>query len=155
MSAADRSAKSFVLAQLGDRRFALPADTIVELAPSLPLHHFPHTSPLLVGVIVRRARIVPVFDAASVLVGKRSSAHHFYLVARRDVGKASELSAIPVDAECELTSAELLPSEAGRPRYVRGRIAVGEELIDVLDFESLVSEAAAAEQGGNRQEGAG
>jgi chemotaxis signal transduction protein len=152
MRAADRAGQSFVLAQLGSRRFALPADTVVELAPSLPLHHFPHTSPLLVGVIIRRSRIVPVFDAACLLVGKRSSTHHFYLVARRNFGNASELSAIPVDAECELTSAELQPSAAGRPPYVRGRIAVGEEFIDVLDFDALVAEAAVSERGPEARE---
>jgi chemotaxis signal transduction protein len=152
MSTADRAAQSFVLAQLGNLRFALPAETIVELAPSLPLHRFPHTSRLLVGVIIRRSRIVPVFDAASLLVGKRSSAHHFYLVARRNFGDASELSAIPVDAECELTSAELQPSGPGRPVYVRGRIAVGEELIDVLDFDALVAEAAPSERGPEARE---
>jgi chemotaxis signal transduction protein len=143
MSAASRSAKSYVLAQLGNRRFALPAETIVELAPSTPLHQFPHTSPMLVGVIVRRSRIVPVFDAAALLMGRRSSAHHFYLIARRNLGgTTSELSAIPVDAECELASAELEPSEAGQPAYVRGRIAIGDELIDVLDFETLVAQTA-------------
>jgi chemotaxis signal transduction protein len=154
MKAADPSAKSYVLAQLGNRRFALRADTIAELAPSLPLHRFPHTSPIVVGVIVRRSHIVPVFDAASVLIGRRSSAHHFYLIARRDLGSRSELSAIPVDAECELASAELQPSEPGQPPYVRGRIAVGEEFIDVLDFEALVTHAACAQRGAPTRESA-
>jgi chemotaxis signal transduction protein len=94
-------------------------------------------------VIVRRSRIVPVFDAGVMLVGRRSSAHHFYLIARRNLGhNTSELSAIPVEAECELASAELEPSEAGQPAYIRGRIAVGDELIDVLDFETLVAQTA-------------
>lgn len=143
MNSASASANSYVLAQLGNLRFALSADTIVELAPSTPLHQFPHTSAILLGVIVRRSRIVPVFDAAAMLVGRHSSAHHFYLIARRNLGHSmSELSAIPVDAECELASAELQPSEAGQPAYIRGRIAVGDELIDVLDFETLVAQTA-------------
>ena len=129
---------SFVLLQLGKRRFALPASLIVELAPPLPLHTFPHTSALLSGVIIRRSRVVPVYDASQILIGRRSSLHRFYLIARRDFGKLSELSAIPVDGECELVSGEMQPPATGEPTYVKGRIAVNEEAVNVLDFEALV-----------------
>jgi chemotaxis signal transduction protein len=129
---------SFVLLQLGSRRFALPAGTVAELAPPVQLHSFPHTSPLVCGVIVRRSRIVPVYDASPVLTGQRSAAHRFYLIARRDFARTSELSAIPVDGECELVNSELQPASSDDPAYVKGRVAVGEDLISVLDFEALV-----------------
>lgn len=138
MSASGDGPSSFVLLQLGRRHFALPAGIVAELAPPLPLHSFPHTSPMLSGVIVRRSRIVPVYDASQVLMGKASSLHRFYLIARRDFGKTSELSAIPVDGECELVTGEMQPGEPGDPAYVSGRLAVGEEVVQVLDFESLV-----------------
>ena len=64
-----RERDSFVLLQVGDRRFALPARIVAELAPPVRLQHFPHRSPLLAGVIVRRGRIVPVYDAGPVLIG--------------------------------------------------------------------------------------
>ena len=140
------SAGSFVLLQLGSRRFALPAAGVAELAPPLPLHSFPHTSPLVSGVIVRRSRIVPVYDASRVLIGKHSSAHRFYLIARREFGRTSELSAIPVDGECELVSGEMRPRVPADPAYVSGRLAVGEELVDVLDFEALVLQQQPAPQ---------
>jgi chemotaxis signal transduction protein len=140
---ADNSASSFVLLQLGNRRFALPAAIVAELAPPLPLHTFPHTSPLVSGVIIRRSRIVPVYDASPVLIGRRSSIHRFYLIARREFGKASELSAIPVDGECELITGEMQPTETGQPLHVAGRVAVGDEFVDVLDFAALVQQPAA------------
>lgn len=135
---------SFVLLQLGNRRFALPAGAVAELAPPVQLHSFPHTSPLVCGVIVRRSRIVPVYDASPVLTGRRSAAHRFYLIARRGFGKASELSAIPVDGECELVNGEMQPPSADAPSYVKGRVAVGEELINVLDFETLALQESGA-----------
>lgn len=138
MTASTDSGASFVLLQLGSRRFALPASTIAELAPPVHLHSFPHTSPLLCGVIIRRSRIVPVYDAGPILTGGPSAAHRFYLIARRMFGKASELSAMPVDGECELVSGEMEPAALQDPAYVKGRIAVGEELVTVLDFEALV-----------------
>ena len=67
---ANAKENSFVLLQIGNRRVALPAAHVAELAPPVRLHTFPHTTPLLAGVIVRRGRIVPVFDTEPVLGGK-------------------------------------------------------------------------------------
>lgn len=136
---ASSSPESFILMQLGERRFALPANIVTELAPPVRLHTFPHASPLVSGVIVRRARIVPVYDASSVLVGKQVSSHRFYLIARREFGKFSELSAIPVDGECELGTGEMQPPPSGKPHYVAGVLPIGEESLDVLNFEALVT----------------
>jgi chemotaxis signal transduction protein len=130
---------SFVLLQVGQRRFALPADNVAELAPPVRLHQFPHTSPLVAGVIVRRGHIVPVYDAGVVLAGTVPSVHRFYLIARRDFERTSELSAIPVNGECELATGELQSRLPEQPSYVSGKLAIGEELLDVLDFEKLVT----------------
>jgi chemotaxis signal transduction protein len=136
---AAHSSDSFVLLQLGSRRFALPASQVAELAPPLKIHMFPHTSDIVSGVIIRRSRIVPVYDASSVLIGRSSNVHRFYLIARREFGTASELSAIPVDGECELVTAEMQPRHPEQPVYVVGRVPVADELVDVLDFEAVVS----------------
>ncbi len=139
MTAANRTSDgSFVLMQLGTRRFALPSDIVAELAPPVRLHSFPHSAPLLAGVIVRRGHVVPVYDVAPILLGRSASQHRFYLIALRDFGKVSEPSAIPVDGECELASAEIQPPDAGQPAYVSGRLTLGGESVDVLDLEALV-----------------
>jgi len=130
---------SFIVMQIGKRHFALPADTVVELAPPVRLHRFPHTSPLLAGVIVRRGRIVPVYDAASVLVGSSAFTQRFYLIARRCTGKSADFGAIPVNGECELASGEVLAPPADHPAYVTGTLAFNDESIDVLDFSALAS----------------
>lgn len=130
---------SFVLLQVGESRFALPAGNVAELAPPLRLHQFPHTSPLVAGVIVRRGHIVPVYDAGLVLASKVPSVHRFYLIARREFDEATELSAIPVNGECELATGEVQPCSSEQPSYVSGELTVGEETLDVLDFEKLVT----------------
>ena len=137
--AENAASRSFVLLQVGERRFALPADIVTELAPPVRLHTFPHTAPLISGVIVRRAHIVPVYDTSSVLTGKEIFSHRFYLIARREFGKASELSAIPLDGECELATGQMQPAAPGSPKYVAGALEIGNESIDVLDFEALVT----------------
>jgi chemotaxis signal transduction protein len=131
--------KSFVLLQIGERRFALKADAVAELAPPVKLHTFPHTSPSISGVIVRRGHVVPVYDAGPMLMGKSSAAQRFYLIARRRNGKAPEFGAIPVNGECELATADLLPTPEGRPVYVSGTLTIGEESVEVLDLDALIA----------------
>jgi chemotaxis signal transduction protein len=136
------SAASFVLLQLGNRRFALPAGIVSELAPPVRLHTFPHKTPLVSGVIVRRGRIVPVYDAAAILLGRTCSVHRFYLIARRDFDGRSEASAIPVSGECELATAEMQPPSGDQAPFISGRIHIDGEPIDVLNFEVLAASTA-------------
>ena len=135
MSAANT--KSYVLLRIGDRRFALPSAEVSELAPPLRLHQFPHNSPLVSGIIVRRGRLVPVYDVCPLLTGKNSPSHQFYLVARRHFGTASEPAAIPVNGDSELVTADAV--QVTSPKYVSGVLMIGEESIEVLDLDSLVA----------------
>ena len=88
--AAERA--SYVLLRIGNKRFALPSRGIVELAPPVRLHDFPHSSKFVAGVIVRRGRIVPVFDVAPLLTGRESPLHRFYLIANLAYGATHEAS---------------------------------------------------------------
>jgi chemotaxis signal transduction protein len=135
MSAAN--AKSYVLLQIGNRRFALPSAEVSELAPPVRLHQFPHNSPLVSGIIVRRGRLVPVYDVCPLLTGKNSPSHQFYLVARRHFGSASEPAAIPVNGDSELVTADAV--QVTSPNYVSGILMIGEESIEILDLDSLVA----------------
>jgi chemotaxis signal transduction protein len=120
------------------------ADIVEELAPPVRLHSFPHSSPLIVGVIVRRGHVVPVYDVGPVLFGKASPAHRFYLVARRQFGETVESSAIPVNGECELATGEVEPPREGRPEYVAGILTTADEKLEILNFEVLMTTPAAA-----------
>jgi len=137
---------SFVVLQVGSRRFALPADNVVELAPPVRLHKFPHQTALIVGVIVRRGRIVPVYDAGSLLGGRSSSAQRFYLIAKRRVGKAVEFAAVPVNGECELATGEVAAPPPDGPSWLTGAISFKGEAADVLDLDALVTRKLAADQ---------
>jgi chemotaxis signal transduction protein len=145
-------ANTYVLLQLANRRFALTSGIVSELAPPVRLHTFPHTSPLVSGVIVRRGHIVPVYDVASILLGRSSSVHRFYLIARRDFPDGPESSAIPVSGECELTTAEMQEvSDDSRP-YISGRLLIDGESIEVLNFDALVAKDVPPDKGPRRTE---
>lgn len=134
-------ANSFVLFPLGKKRFALPAERVTELARPDRLQAFPHTTPLLTGVLLRRGRVVPVCDIAQVLIGPGAPSRKFYLIANRHFDGQPEWAAIPVTGECKLQAAEMLPPTGRLPRYVRGLLSLENEIIQVLDLD-LVAEAA-------------
>jgi len=135
-------AQPFVLFPLGTKRFALPAGIVTELAQPDRLQPFPHTTPLLTGVLVRRGRIVPVYDIAEVLVGKNGPARKFYLIANREFDGAREWTAIPVTGECELASAEPVARTGSLPHYVTGLLSLHDEIVEIVDLERI------AESGG-------
>lgn len=135
---------SFVLFPMGEKRFALPAEIVTELAREDEPQTFPHTTPWLAGVLLRRGRIVPVCDVAPVLIGPRAPTRKFYLIANRSLSSGDEWTAIPVSGECELTQCELLPVTGKLPEYVSGLLALREEIVEVLDLDRLlVAEARA------------
>src|SRR5260370_16868923 len=92
--------QSCVLLRLGERRFAVAAKQIAELVAPSRVFRFPHRTPKLEGVILRRGRIVPVCDVSEMLVGKRLTSRRFYLIAVRNYGTQRECIAIPVTGEC-------------------------------------------------------
>jgi chemotaxis signal transduction protein len=142
---------AFVLLNLGRHRFALSSENIAELAPPVRLHTFAHRTPLVSGVIVRRGRIIPVYDVASVLMGGPGLAGRFYLITTHRLAGGEELCAIPVTAGCELKMAKMTPPTDGCASYVRGFVNIENEQIEVLDLNALLAppqapaEAAAAE----------
>jgi hypothetical protein len=129
---------SYVVFQVGTRRVALARDAVAELIASPILFTFPHTSPLITGVVLRRGRIVPVLDLAPGLLGAASPPARLFLVVERQTLTFSERCAIPVQGECELVAGVMLPGEPG-DRYVSGRLELNEEKIDVLDLEKTIA----------------
>jgi chemotaxis signal transduction protein len=129
--------QSFVLLGLGERRFAVAAAQISELVSPSRIFRFPHRTPKLEGVILRRGRIVPVCDVAENLLGKALTSRRFYLIAVRHYGDKSEWVALPVSGDCELIVAEMaIAGEADAP-HVAGWISHNGEVIEVLNLDAL------------------
>lgn len=132
---------SFVVFQVGTRRIAVSRDCVAELIASPLQFSFPHTTPLITGVVLRRGRIVPVLDLGPGLLGEASPPARFFLVVERRAPDISERCAIPVQGECELVAGTMLPAE-GKDEYVSGCMELNEEQIDVLDLEKAIAAGA-------------
>jgi chemotaxis signal transduction protein len=129
--------KSFVLLRLGERRFAVAADETAELVSPSRVFRFPHKTPKIEGVILRRGRIVPVCDVAEKLIGKRLTSRRFYLIALRRYGQRTEWVAVPVTGECELINSELTAASASDDPHVAGWLSHGGDVIEVLNLDAL------------------
>jgi chemotaxis signal transduction protein len=131
---------AYVLLRLGERRFAVPAQSVEELAGSSRFQRFPHTTRQVEGVIVRRKRVIAVRDVASLLTGQPLPMHRFYLIVRQRYGTMEEAEAIPVTGDCELLSGVIpFPMGDGQPEYFAGAIDLAGEQIPLLDLEKLVA----------------
>ncbi len=129
--------RPFVLLRLGERRFAVAADDTAELVSPSRVFSFPHRTPGIEGVILRRGRIVPVCDVAEKLIGTRLTARRFYLIALRRYGQRTEWVAIPVTGECELINAELTAASASDEPRVAGWLSHGGDVIEALNLDAL------------------
>jgi chemotaxis signal transduction protein len=136
--------ETFVLLRLGERRFALKANQIVELIAPSRVFRFPHRTTALEGVILRRGRIIPICDVSEQLVGKKMTLRRFYLIANRLFATQKESIAVPVSGDCELISAELTARSESDLPHVTGWLSHGGEAIEVLNLEALTPGPSAA-----------
>src|ERR1700739_1113880 len=132
---------SFVVFHVGTRRGALSRDWVSELIASPLLFSFPHTTPLITGVVLRRGRIIPVLDLGPGVLGAPSPPARFFLVVERHISNISERCAVPVQGECQRVAGVLLPA-AGQEEFVTGRLDLNGERIDVLDLEKAIAAGA-------------
>jgi len=130
---------TYVLFPLGETRFAVPAEMVTELARPDTLQTFPHRTPMMAGVLLRRGRIIPVFDVAKILIGPGAPPGRFYLIARCQVASRLEWTAIPVTGECELASMKRMRPSEKQPPYVSGVLQAGDQTVPVVDLEKLLS----------------
>jgi chemotaxis signal transduction protein len=131
------TAQSFVLLRLGERRFALAASQVAELVAPSRIFRFPHKSPAIEGVILRRGRMIPISDIADRLNGKKLVTRRFFLLATRQFGMQLDWVAIPVSGECELVSADMMESGSNDSPHVAGWLSHGGEVIEVLRLSVL------------------
>lgn len=134
--------KSFVVLPLGGRRVSFPAETVIELVAPGKLQTFPHRTPWISGVIVRRGRTIPVCDLSRLLGETSATLGRFYLIVEWQAGSALDWCAIPVAGECELASAEeILPVDAltaSEAPHVAGFLQVGEDRLEILDLTKFL-----------------
>lgn len=140
--ATETQLKSYVIVPIGSRRFSLAAESVVELISIGKLQQFPHRTPWISGVIVRRGRVVPVCDVGRLFGERNESIGRFHLIAEWQAGDTRDWCAIPVAGECELASAEAavevdVTTENQEP-YITGSIQVGEDRIQIVDLSKLI-----------------
>jgi chemotaxis signal transduction protein len=134
---APETAQSFVLIRLGERRFAVPAPQVAELVAPSRIFRFPHKSPQVEGVILRRGRMIPISDIADRLNGKKLTTRRFFLLATRRFAGQLDWIAVPVSGECELITTDMMEAGPNDSPHVAGWLSHGGEVIEVLHLSVL------------------
>jgi chemotaxis-related protein WspB len=65
----------FVLFHLGNERYALEANRVVEVVPLLELKRFPQSPPGVAGMFIYRGRPVPALDLCALTLGRPAAEH--------------------------------------------------------------------------------
>jgi len=132
---------SFVVFPLGARRFGLPTADVVELSRTGLVQKFPHTTTGILGILMRRGEILPVWNVAETLLGPGKPELKYWLVTRCNFASEAgqELTAIPVSGECQMLRSEMLPAPEGSAAHVRGVLLLDDQSIEVLDLTRLVT----------------
>jgi purine-binding chemotaxis protein CheW len=128
-TAASKSSPA-LLFRLGQERYAVNLNELVEVLPFLGCIAVPGGNPQFLGVINRRGEILPVIDLARVLNGSASTDPGAVLVLRRQVGlkvdRAEELR--------DIGDSEVAPRAEGR--FCR---ALSPGTMALLDVEALLA----------------
>lgn len=136
--AENQTGPSFLVLRVGARRIALRREEVAELIASPQIFSFPHTTPLISGVVLRRGRILPVLDLGPCVLGKSSPATRFFLVVERRISNEAEKCAIPVHGGCELVSGIMRPGEH-ELNFMAGWLDIDGDQIEVLDLERAIA----------------
>jgi chemotaxis signal transduction protein len=129
---------TYVVFPLGVRRFALPTTNVVELSRSGLVQKFPHTTPGMLGILIRRGEILPVWDVAETLLGPGKVALKYWLITRRN-SSGEELTAIPVSGECQMLHSVMMAPPEGAAAHVRGVLSLDDQFVEVLDLARLAT----------------
>ena len=132
--------ESYVVFPLGGRRFALPTADVVELSRSGMVQKFPHASPGMAGILVRRGETLPVWDVGCKLLGPGKAPSKYWLVTRRNF-TGEEWTAIPVSGECQMCNSSMLSPPEGSAAHVRGVLPLDDKFVEVLDLAHLAPQA--------------
>jgi hypothetical protein len=139
-AAAEVQLKSFVLMPLGMRKVAVAADSVIELVAPGRVQKFPHRTPWLSGVIMRRGRVIPICDIGRLLGEEASPPGSFHLIAESQAGAMRDWYAIPVRGECVLAAGETTLPTQDHFEHITGTLSVGEEQFEILDLGKLIQQ---------------
>lgn len=126
----------YVVFPLGGRRYALDSSRVSELLMPGMVYEFPHRTPSLEGVLVRRDTVIPVCDVRRAFGpgGRR----RLYVVVKCQLQERPEIVAIPVCGDCQLVQGHAGEAAESVP-FARQVVESGGEMLPLLNIDELVA----------------
>jgi chemotaxis signal transduction protein len=130
--------EKFVIFPAGKLHCAVPATCVTELTLPNEVYSFPHTSREILGVILRRGKVIPLYDLAGLLKLPEFAPTQYHLIAVHHTAEGTELAAIPVSGKCDLVTADVLPAKSLAPGVV-GELIWESRSYELLDLDKLIT----------------
>jgi purine-binding chemotaxis protein CheW len=132
------SSQTILMIRSGERTLGVPIGNVIEVVPAYELHRSPGMPAAMAGMISLRGDVLPVVDTA-VLVGAgpltMHPQHKFLIV--QSSARLFALLAETVEDLLEIDRSRLItPMHAAGGHPVAGLIAVGDEMVLVLDIDA-------------------
>lgn len=145
--------RRFVTFALGGTRFALDSSQVKEVVMPARVYSFPHTTPSLEGVLVRRGTAIPVCNPAAAF--GEGGVRSLYVIAQCNSGGAAHAVAIPVSGACELVQGEPCETAEGLPdgavTFVSGLLRTAGGTVPLLDMDQVVAHCMERPVGAGRE----
>ena len=129
----------FLIFRLGDQRYALGIDEVVEVAAMVRLIDTPDTNAVFLGLANRHGEALPVLDLRPVFgqAAPRIDTSTVFVVARA----ADQPVGLVVDEvlHIEYFDPRQVPASSAQDRHVRGVITRDEEIFQLIALPSLVA----------------
>ena len=143
----------FLIFRLGEQRYALGIDEVVEVAAMVQLIATPDTNAIFLGLANRHGAALPVLDLRPVFGqdGAHIDTSTVFIVARA----ADQQVGLVVDEVLHIEYFDLqqVPASSAQNRHVRGVIARDEELFQLIALPSLLTKYLSSDGPANTEGG--
>jgi purine-binding chemotaxis protein CheW len=146
ITVADDRSRQFIAFEVGQDRYALPIESVIEFRTWIEPTAMPNTPVYLRGVINVRGEIIPIYDFAGRLGRPLTNATPRHVVILTQ-NQASQTTGLLIDQVLDILSVQ--PEEiSAMPRidgvdaapFLTGVVAVDGELLGIVDVDRLVFE---------------
>jgi chemotaxis-related protein WspB len=134
-----------LLLRIGERRFAIPAASVLEVVPKVALRPAPEAEAYLAGLFAYRGTVLPAADLCMRVEGRacRSLLSSRIVVVRRSgAGPARAFGILSenVTDVRDFSGSQVVTVDADFAPYVRGTILQDGQMIHVLEVDGILPE---------------
>ncbi len=138
----DATLARFLVARIGQRLFAFPAEAVREIVTDVPIYFVPFVPPYIRGIINRLGEPYTVCDLHALFEKRNLDARAFVISRGEDDAMAFLISEVAEMLKVTRDKVRPLSTKEGELSYFSGMVAAGSGNIPVVAIKSLLDKLA-------------